>query len=82
MEMELGLETVQQFAKQRRKAGNQLTEEEVAALMKGVFQGLSYLHDTVNVIHRDIKPENMLVGDYSDLSQVKLIDFGLAIEYT
>jgi len=50
--------------------------------MKGVFQGLSYLHDTVNVIHRDIKPENILIGNYFDLSQIKLIDFGLAIEYT
>jgi serine/threonine protein kinase len=59
-----------------------LTEEEVAAIMKGVLQGLSYLHDTVNVIHRDIKPENMLIGNYTDLSQIKLIDFGLAIEYT
>ena len=59
-----------------------MTEEEVAAIRKGVLQGLSYLHDTVNVIHRDIKPENMLIGNYTDLSQIKLIDFGLAIEYT
>jgi serine/threonine protein kinase len=59
-----------------------LTEDEVASIMKGVLQGLSYLHDTVNVIHRDIKPENMLIGNYTDLSQIKLIDFGLAIEYT
>jgi serine/threonine protein kinase len=82
MEMELGHDTVQQFAKKRRKAGDPLSEEEVAAIMKGVFQGLSYLHDTVNVIHRDIKSENMLVGNSNDLSQTKLIDFGLAIEYT
>ncbi len=40
------------------------------------------MHDTVNVIHRDIKPENMLIGNYTDLSKIKLIDFGLAIEYT
>lgn len=50
--------------------------------MKGIFQALSYLHDTMNVIHRDIKPENMLIGDYEDLSKIKLIDFGLAVEYT
>jgi serine/threonine protein kinase len=36
----------------------------------------------MNVIHRDIKPENMLIGDYEDLSKIKLIDFGLAVEYT
>lgn len=34
------------------------------------------------MIHRDIKPENMLIQDLNDLSQVKLIDFGLSIEYT
>ena len=32
----------------------------------------------MNVIHRDIKPENIVITDYSDLTKVKLIDFGLA----
>lgn len=83
MEMELGLETVQQFAQKRRDRDRRpLSEEEVASIMKGVFQGLSYLHDEKNVIHRDIKPENILIGDYKDLSRIKLIDFGLAVEYT
>ena len=82
MEMELGLETVQQFATRRRIEKKPLIEEEIASLMKGIFQALSYLHDTVNIIHRDIKPENMLIGDYADLSKIKLIDFGLAVEYT
>ena len=68
MEMELGLETVKQFAEKRREERKPLSEEEVASIMKGVFHGLSYLHDTKNVIHRDIKPENMLVGSYIDLS--------------
>ena len=48
--------------------------------MKGVLQGLEYLHDQKNLIHRDLKPDNILIGDYEDLSQVKLIDFGLACE--
>lgn len=46
--------------------------------MKGLLQGITYLHDVQNVIHRDLKPENILIGDYNDLSQVKIIDFGLA----
>lgn len=82
MEMELGLESVASFAKRRRQERNPLQEEEVASIMKGLFQALTYLHDTVNVIHRDIKPDNVLIGNYENLSMVKLIDFGLAIEYT
>jgi serine/threonine protein kinase len=83
MEMELGQETVQQFAERRRtKENNPLSEEEVAKLMQGVFKALTYLHDHQNVIHRDMKAENILIGNYEDLSQVKLIDFGLAVEYT
>ena len=46
--------------------------------MRGVFQALEYLHEEKNIIHRDLKPSNILIGDYADLSQVKLIDFGLA----
>ena len=46
--------------------------------MKGLLQGITYLHDVQNVIHRDLKPENILIGDYDDLCQVKIIDFGLA----
>lgn len=74
--------SVLKYAQSRRQADNPLREEEVAAIMKGVLQGLIYLHDTVNVIHRDIKPENMLISNLNDLSQIKLIDFGLAVEYT
>jgi len=50
--------------------------------MRGVFAGLEYLHDEMNVIHRDIKPENVVIMDYDDLSKVKLIDFGLAVKST
>ncbi len=50
--------------------------------MAGVFSALEYLHDEVNVIHRDLKPENIVIMDYDDLTKVKLIDFGLAVEST
>ena len=36
------------------------------------------MHDEQNVIHRDLKPDNLLIGDYTDLTQIKIIDFGLA----
>jgi serine/threonine protein kinase len=47
--------------------------------MKGIFSGLQYLHDEKNILHRDLKPGNILIGSYSDLSKIKIIDFGLAI---
>ena len=49
--------------------------------MRGVFSALAYLHDSANVIHRDLKPQNIVLTDYSDLSKVKLIDFGLAARW-
>ena len=36
------------------------------------------MHDEQNVIHRDLKPDNILIGDYDDLTEIKIIDFGLA----
>ena len=46
--------------------------------MQGLLQGIVYMHDEQNVIHRDLKPDNLLIGDYADLTQIKIIDFGLA----
>ena len=77
MEMELGLETLEQYQTRIK-----LTEAQCAQIMVGVFSALEYLHDEVNVIHRDLKPENIVIMDYDDLKKVKLIDFGLAVEST
>jgi len=50
--------------------------------MRGLFKALAYLHDEQNVIHRDIKPDNIILGSHKDLSKVKLLDFGLAVQDT
>ena len=55
-----------------------MPEEKCAQLMQGLLQGIVYMHDEQNVIHRDLKPDNLLIGDYADLTQIKIIDFGLA----
>ena len=31
-------------------------------------------------VHRDIKPDNIVMGSHSDLTKVKLVDFGLAVK--
>lgn len=73
--MELGLETLESFMTKKK-----LTDMQCSQIMKGVFSALEYLHDDVNLIHRDIKPENIVLTDYSDLTKVKLIDFGLTVK--
>ncbi|KDO33729.1 CMGC/DYRK protein kinase [Saprolegnia parasitica CBS 223.65] len=55
---------------------------ELAALRTMVAQtcaALSVLHD-MNIIHADLKPENILYRDASSRCDIKLIDFGNAID--
>ena len=48
--------------------------------MSGILNGVAYLHDEKNIIHRDLKPANILVVNNKDLTQCKIIDFGIATQ--
>ena len=52
-------------------------EEELLVLTFYILKALSFLH-RMNITHRDLKPENILLSNESDISSVKLIDFGLS----
>lgn len=39
----------------RVAADQPFREEEVARIMRGIFEGVGYLH-SLNIIHRDLKP--------------------------
>ena len=82
MKMELGKEAISTYLERHQAKTGQmgLPEEEVAKIMKGLFRGLNYLHETQNIIHRDIKPDNIIIGSHKDLTKVKLVDFGLAVQ--
>lgn len=41
---------------------------------------MEYMHCN-NIVHRDLKPDNILIGDESDVSTVKVADFGLSAKY-
>merc|ERR1712232_38934 len=53
------------------------TEADAAKLVFNMVSAIDYLH-SMNIVHRDLKPENLLLKDSSNVSEVKLADFGLS----
>jgi len=49
----------------------------IRQIMKGLLQGVDYLHGQ-RIVHRDIKPENVLVDRDAEGVKVRVADFGLA----
>jgi len=60
----------------RIKEGKLMNEEEIRIIMKQIFEGIRYIH-SCGILHRDIKLENILLKMPEDLSNVKIIDFGI-----
>ena len=59
------------------KNNKMYTEKDAAKIMKQILEAVNYLHYH-GVCHRDLKPENILFSSVNELSQLKLIDFGLS----
>ena len=58
-----------------------LTEAEVMQIMKKIFLAVNHLH-TMSICHRDLKPDNFLLVSTEPLSEVKLVDFGMAVKFS
>jgi serine/threonine protein kinase len=53
-------------------------DEECALIMRGILEGVNYLH-SMNIMHRDLKPENIMFKEKDDLTSLKIVDFGFAV---
>jgi calcium-dependent protein kinase len=56
------------------------SEKQAARIFKQMLSSLAYMHEA-NFCHRDLKPENFMFEDESKSSMIKLIDFGLSINF-
>ena len=53
--------------------------QEIRALIQSILKALEYLHEK-DIAHRDIKPSNIMLMSNNDITKVKLIDFGSAVD--
>ena len=56
---------------------HEFTDAEVAAICHGALSALAYCHAR-KIVHRDLKPQNIVFPTKGDLSDVKIIDFGMS----
>ena len=54
-------------------------EKEARDLILILINTIGYCHSK-NIVHRDLKPENLLLSGFEDDSNIKLADFGFAIQ--
>ncbi|KAF1742424.1 hypothetical protein MXB_355 [Myxobolus squamalis] len=57
------------------------SEKDASFVMQKILEAVFYCHKQ-NIIHRDIKPENLLLANKTPSADIKLADFGLAVEVT
>ena len=58
-----------------------LSEINTAKIMHQLFSVLFYLNEQ-NIIHRNLKPENILLEESDTVLNIKIVDFGCAVEAT
>ena len=68
--------TLSEYIDAKQKNQEKVSDIEGAKIMQAICKAVAYFHDN-GVIHRDLKTANILLKDRSDLSSIKIIDFGL-----
>jgi len=78
-----------ELIKMKKNSNTKFTDEEASTIMRFILRAVKYIHSR-GIVHRDLKPgifphfltlDNILVGDYNDLTTIKLADFGLSAKY-
>ena len=59
--------------------GTSITEQQLKNITKQTLEALHCLHEH-NIYHLDLKPENIMYNDVENVSDIKLIDFGAALQ--
>ena len=59
------------------KRGFCLKESRAAEIVYKICKAVYYIH-SYGIIHRDLKPENILMKDNTELSDIRIMDFGLS----
>ena len=54
-----------------------MSDLEASTLIKAILNGLEFIHEN-GVMHRDLKPANIIFKDQSELTSLKIVDFGLS----
>ena len=55
------------------------SEIDASHCIQQILEAIKHCHDN-NIVHRDLKPENLILVSKNKGSNVKLADFGLAVE--
>ena len=70
-------QNLRQFLEKEKKKRQFIDQKSILLILKGIVEGLCYLHQN-NIIHRDITPENIMI--YNDYD-IKITDFGISKIY-
>lgn len=60
-----------------KKEKTLLNELDRAKIMRSLLLGLAHIHKK-GVMHRDLKPENLMLRDPNCITDIVIVDFGLA----
>jgi serine/threonine protein kinase len=63
----------------RIRGKNYLSEKEARYYFQQILDAVSFMH-AKQIVHKDLKPENILFVDDADDSDLKIVDFGFALD--
>ena len=57
-----------------------MKDSECSEVMKGLLNGVDYLHSE-DIVHRDLKPDNVMFAKADDLTSIRIGDFGISKQH-